>query len=437
MANIHIFKPMNQLLVYSHRQSNRLNYILRTLFSEEFGISVRVTTDLDEFNNTEVPRINYSDSISIDGFNIKPHSILFDHGIRDYHLEVLNHQRFYKIFFRNSGNDLPFDILGASFWLLSRYEEHLPFRGDQFNRFQYRSSLAYQYDFLQIPLVNFWMMELKNILQSRFPGLHFRAREYNFVPTIDIDNAYKYKFKGFVRTLAGVLRDGSISTIKKRFRIILNKETDPFDHYDFIIDVHKQAEVKSLIFFLLGDYGPNDKNHSSSDLRFQALIKRVADYSLVGIHPSFASNSRLKQLKIEVTRLTTITHRVITKSRQHMGMLRFPDTYKNLNEAGILADYSMGYTNANGFRASYCYPYKWYSLDIESRSSLTLHPFCISDNTLQTQSVSTGKTMMQLAAPIILEVKKYGGELISIFHNDNLDEDVQSVYREFLEKARP
>ena len=170
--------------------------------------------------------------------------------------------------------------------------------------------------------------------------------------------------------------------MRQRMRIILGKEKDPFDCYDFLIDAHKQTTTKALYFFLLGDYGPNDKNHSSSDLRFQSLIKHLADYSMVGVHPSFGSNNNLRQLKVEVSRLGNITHKLITKSRQHFSMLKFPHTYKDLLQAGVFSDYSMGYTNYNGFRSSYCYPYKWYSLDIESVSSLTIHSFAITENNL-------------------------------------------------------
>lgn len=338
---------------------------------------------------------------------------------------------FDKIFFKNNSGTIPFDLLGASFWLLSRYEEYLPHKSDRYNRFNYKSSLAYQYEFLHYPLINLWLVEFKKILKEWFPNLVFKERDYNFISTVDIDNVYKYKHKGFVRSLAGLLSDKSLKKVVQRMSIILGKAKDPFDCYDFLIDSHKQTGTQAIYFFLLGDYGPNDKNHSSSDLRFQSLIKHLADYSLVGIHPSFGSTNNLKQLKIETSRLGNITHKLIVKSRQHFSMLTFPHTYKNLLQAGLFADYSMGYTNHNGFRASYCFPYKWYSLDIESVSSLTIHSFAITENDLLTNR-KEGKTLLQLAEPIIEEVKKYNGELISIFHNDVFTHRMKKFYLEFL-----
>lgn len=406
------------------------------MLGEGLGLDYKITNNLIEFEGSTVPKINFSADERDNCINIKPHSILFDYGIKDYHLEVMANPRFYKVFFKTSAMDIPFDVFGASFWLLSRYEEYLPHKADKHNRFSYKSGLAYQYEFLQLPLVNLWLIELKNELAQKYPELVFTEPAYNFLSSIDIDNAYKYRYKGFVRSLAGFISDRSLLKLKQRLQIILGKAKDPFDCYDFLIEAHKQTATQAIYFFLLGDYGPNDKNHSSSDLRFQALIKQLADYSMVGIHPSFGSNKNRRQLKVELSRLSNITHKTIYKSRQHFSMLTFPQTYQDLLQAAIFADYSMGYTNQNGFRASYCFPFKWYSLDIESASSLTLYPFCISENTLLSASAKEHVPMLELAKPIMNEVKKYNGLLVSIFHNDNFNEHIKRFYMEFLLEAK-
>jgi hypothetical protein len=394
------------------------------------------TLNIDDFKNSSSPKINYSDIEIEQCVSVKPHPILFDFGIKDYHLEVIANAQFQKILFKNSSNEIPFDLFGASFWFLSRYEEYLPHKTDAYNRFHYKSSLAYQYDFIQIPLINLWLEELKKILKRLYPQLKFNERHYNFLASIDIDNVYKYKFKGFVRTVAGFISDKSFAKIKLRFQIILNKVKDPFDCYDFLIETHKASNAQAIYFFLLGDYGPNDKNHSASDLRFQSLIKHLADYSMVGIHPSFGSTNNLRQLKVETSRLTNITHKIITKSRQHFSILKFPQTYQDLLQAGISADYSMGYTNCNGFRASYCYPFKWYSLDNESVSSLNVHPFSFTENAALSKAHKENLSLVELSVPLINEVRKYNGQFISIFHNDSFNASMKKFYLEFIELAK-
>ncbi|MCE3259976.1 MAG: hypothetical protein K0S12_1617 [Bacteroidetes bacterium] len=386
-----------------------------------------------------MPKLNYSGNDFKDAVNIEPHSILFDYGIKDYSIEVINNQRFFRLFFRNSSQEIPFDLLAAAFWLLTRYEEYLPHKTDQFNRFQYKSSLAYQYDFLEVPVINVWLQELKKVLSEKFPELRLKQRAYNFVSTIDIDNAFKYKYKGLVRTIAGYVSDmlrNDSAGVRNRTSILLNRNKDPFDCYDFLIRTNSEYQISAIYFLLLGDYGMNDKNHSASDLRFQSLIKHLGDYAAIGIHPSFGSTNNLQQLKVEVSRLSNIIHRQVIKSRQHFSMLKFPQTYQFLLQAGIGEDYSMGYTNINGFRASYCFPFKWYSLDDEQETSLLVHSFSITENTLKFYSDKEKKDFIELAQPLIGQVKKAGGEMISIFHNDSFDEKMKDNYKRFVELAR-
>jgi len=393
----------------------------------------------EEFLASSSAKLNFSDKKFENCINIKPHSILFDVGIKDYPLEVSNHSQFSKIFFKSSDPQIPFDIFGAAFWLLSRYEEYLPFKTDEHNRFSYRSSLAYQYDFIQTPLINQWLHQLQIILQNKFPGLKFKENKYRFISTVDVDNAFKYKHKGFVRALAGYLKD-AISKDKKaiseRFKVIAGSKKDPFDCYSFLVEANKKNRVEAIYFFLLGDYGPNDKNQSATNLSFQSLIKSMADYSKVGIHPSYGSTNKVKQLKVEVRRLANIVHTPVTISRQHYSILRFPQTYNNLLQAGIEKDFSMGYTNLNGFRASYCLPYQWYNIENEMLTPLTINPFCISENTLMYYSRKENIPAAELALPLINEVKKHKGQLISIFHNDTFDEKMKGFYLEFLELVK-
>jgi len=394
-----------------------------------------LTHDLYEFNASLLPKINYSENETQPAFTIKPHSILNDYGLRDYPLEVTSDPVFEKIFFRSSGADLPFDLFGAAFWLLSRYEEYLPHRPDQLKRFHYKSSLAYQYDFIRLPLVNLWLDAFKKLLLLRFESLEFSQKNYRFVSTIDIDNAYKFKYKGFVRTFAGFFSDRNLKQMKQRFNIVFLRKKDPFDCYSFLVETHKQQGIETIYFFLLGDYGVNDKNHSSSNIEFQTLIKHLADYSQVGIHPSFGSRANLHQLRVETNRLSGITHKVISKSRQHFSILKFPETYRELLQAGILEDYSMGYTNFNGFRASYCYPFTWYSLETESETPLRLNPFVITENTLKQDAEQTHVSFVDAAKPLIQHIKKYNGLLISVFHNDTFTEEMKKNYLLFIELA--
>jgi hypothetical protein len=431
------------VLVYSVKSSPRLKYILNIILKDVLGLDYVITQNPVQFEQSEVIRINYSSQKFIkDGIKINPTTVLFEYGIKDHLIEVNSHKEYSKMFFKSNG-DVPFDILAASFWLITRYEEYLPFKQDKYNRFDVKNSLAFQYDFIDVPLVNLWIEEFKKLLLSKYPDLNFKKHQYSYVSTVDIDNAYKFKFKGIMREAGGYLKSivtRNFKEVKERTAVVFNGKTDPFDSYDFLLEVQKKNNLNVLFFFLLGDYGVNDKNHPANNKDFQILIKHLADYAKIGIHPSYKSNDNLNQLKVEVNRLANITHRDIKNSRQHFAILKFPETFQALLQTGITADYSMGYGNYNGFRASFCIPYNWYDLDAEQETPLIIHPFCIIETTLRFTNKATNETAIQFAKPIIDEVKKYGGELVTIIHNDTMGsvnewKGWKEVYEQIVQEA--
>lgn len=415
-SNAHIF-------IYTQKITPRVKYIFNLIFKDCLGITYTLTNNVDDYRAFEGYKFSYA-SQEIDAeFHIMSHGLLFESGIKEQAIEMQNHDAFIKYFFKTYHSSLPFDVFSASFYLVSRYEEYLPYLPDVFNRFEAESSLAYQYDFLRIPLVNVWIQELEKLLFQKFPLLKVTHRTYSYTSTIDIDNAYKYKEKGMMRSLGGYIN--SIlkldkQDISRRTSVLLKKEKDPFDSYAYQLEIQKKYQLHVIYFYLLGDYGVNDKNHPSNNRHFQRLIKHLSDYALPGIHPSYGSNGNPTQVKIEMNRLAVITRREIIHSRQHFSILKFPDTYFNLQELGIMHDYSMGYTTHNGFRASICSPFYWYDLDDEIETSLKIHPYCLTETSLRYKDKAIPDTMPSVAKVLIDEVKKYHGELVTIFHNDTM-----------------
>ena len=109
-----------------------------------------------------------------------------------------------KAFFLNE-EGYPFDILAAIFYLLSRYEEYLPYEKDEYGRYSYRQSIAFREGFLQSPVINLWLEDFKHTLQQKFRGLYFHRKNFKFLPTYDVDIAWKYKHKGWWRNIGGCL----------------------------------------------------------------------------------------------------------------------------------------------------------------------------------------------------------------------------------------
>lgn len=430
------------ILVYAHKISPRLKYIADFILGDLCGFEVTYTSSSGEFVAHQGPKLSYYETSLGDELNVIPHALLFEKGIKPQSVPVSIWNDL-PVLFKTQHPLIPFDIFAASFYMLSRYEEYLPHIADAYNRFEADSSIAFQNKFVHLPVVNLWAIELRKLLLQRYPGIPAKENRYKYISTIDIDNAWAFKHKGFMRTVGAyarsVFRFDAVDA-KERFLTLAGRMHDPYDTYDMLLGIQEEYKLPMIYFFLLGNYGMNDKNISANNFSFQALIKRLADYAETGIHPSFGSNENNNQVRIEISRLTQITHKQVTKSRQHFLKLHFPETYKNLIQSGIQEDYTMGYASQVGFRAGVCSPFKWFDLETDKVSPLTVYPFAIMDATLLYYMKLSPEQAIAKSAEIIAQIKKVNGTCITVWHNETIGnwrqwKGWQQVYREVVKLA--
>jgi hypothetical protein len=430
------------LLVYSHKPSARFTYIADFIFKNLCGLDITYTYKEEEFISFPGAKLSYNEAGIQSEINITPHTLLFEKGIKPQNISLSTWHEI-PVLFKNSNTQIPFDIFAASFFLISRYEEYLPHIADHYNRFEADSSLAFQNNFLHLPVINLWAAEFKKVILAKYPALKHSENTYSYISTIDIDNAWAFKNKGVMRTAGAfvkALAKQKFTDIKERTLTLLGAKHDPYDTYEYLLGIQKKYTLKMIYFFLLGNYGVNDKNISANNPKFQALIKHLGDYAETGIHPSFGSNENVQQLRVEVNRLNNITHRNTTKSRQHFLRLHLPETYKNLINCGIQEDYTMGFASKAGFRAGVCSPFTWYDLNAEEETSLTVYPFCVMDGTLKTYMNLTREQAIEKCAELIAQIKKVNGTCITLWHNETLSNwrdwrDWQQVYEEVVNLA--
>ncbi len=432
------------LLIYTPKITSRHKYIFKLFFNEIYQIKFQITEREDEFKAFDAAKLNYSNTSFEDEIFIESIGLLNEKGINQQDINVSPQNNIPAFFQSQSDSSMGFDVFSASFYLVSRYEEYLPSVKDIHQRFQAENSLAYKHDFLQKPLINIWANSLMQKIKQKHPDLEVISPTYNYISTIDIDNAFYYLEKGFVRSLAGFfasLFNFDSNGIQQRFAVLSGKKKDPYDTYDTQLKLQKEYNLKVIYFILLADYGLNDKNISFTKRKFQLLIKRLADYASIGIHPSYGSNTNFAKLPKEIKRLEGITKREVTKSRQHFLKLTIPETYNQLVDLGIRDDYTMGFASAIGFRASICSAYTFYNLDTETILPIKIHPFAVMDATLfYYLKLSPAKSIAQISA-LIEEVKNVNGTFISLWHNDTFSnykqwEGWEIVYKEMIKVAQ-
>ena len=414
-----------QILIYTPKRTNRLVFIFNHFLKEILGLEPQFCVDIDKFKAFEGAKLHYGYTAIGDEFFIAADELLFERGIKDQELsfgEYLNLPSLFPTYSRNS--KYPFDLFSASFFLISRYEEYLPFMKDKYGRFPASESIAYRNDFMQKPLVDIWAKDLATKLKSFFPNLQINRPKYQFTPTIDIDAAYAYKHKGALRVIGGYLksiRSLDFRDLVTRTKVLFGLEKDPFDTFDYLFDIIHSRKLKAIFFILFADYGTNDKNTPTYSQTFRELVSYIGDNAKVGIHPSFTSNTVTSKLKKELTGLSKAVHQEIVKSRQHFLIIHMPSTYRNLITNGITDDYSMGFADEIGFRASTSLPFLFYDLEMEYTTSLRIHPFAAMEGTLRDYKGLNDVEALVEYKNIIDEIRAVDGTFVSIWHNETLN----------------
>jgi hypothetical protein len=268
---------------------------------------------------------------------------------------------------------------------------------------------------------------LRDKLLKKFPEALLSLPTYQYQPTFDIDEVFKYKHRGVERTIrniGGEIVRGQIQSLRSRLKTITNKtQTDPFDVFDYIKELHTKCALQPIFFFLVGDFGKNDTNLPHDNEAVQTIIKQLGELYTVGIHPSYRSNTDSKRIDMEKRRLEAIVLRQITSTRQHFLKLSFPKTYKHLLANQLTTDYSMGYADAIGFRASVAVPFYWYDLKKNTPTRLKIIPFQAMDVTLRQANylnLSPEEAVKRVIA-LAQITKEVGGTFITLWHNSSFD----------------
>lgn len=391
-----------KIAVFAQEDTPRLRYTLQIVLEIALGTDWVLVTDPEVFSRFPGPCINYSTlTLSEPEVRLHPVDLLFGKGVRELPLATFWQDDLPAFFGVPPGADLSFDPLACSFFMLSRYEEYLPFVPDEHGRFGADLSLAGRSGFLELPVVMLWAKRIGALIQEKFPRWTPQRPGYRFIPTYDVDMPWAYRYRswrGWGRALLDLMQ-GDFRQTKARLQVLTGRRQDPFFTFDRLAEWHQEIPERPVCFWLLGDPSREDVNPSHRIAAYRQLICEHAQECIVGIHPSYQSFDQEVVLQREIERLAAITGQKVEHSRQHFLRLRFPQTYRMLLAAGIRHDYSMGYADAVGYRAGMTEPFPWYDLLHETPTDLWVHPFVAMDVTLRLyQKCSPAAARTQLLA---------------------------------------
>lgn len=427
------------LYIYTPEITPRIVFTFDVILKSHLGLNYRLVDSESEFQALQSPKFSYAAQPVSDEIFFWRHPMMLETEISPQDIQTGEFEG-EPIFFPSpeARTFLPFDIFGMVFYLLSRYEEYLPHRKDAFGRFPATESLAFRAGFLEKPLVDIWILKLAERLKSVFPNLACKTSSFKQIATFDIDNAYAFRHRDLWRISGGLLKQlvkFDFKEIRRRLSILNGKTPDPCDNYDFIESLCQKYRAEAIFFILFAGRSRYDRGLPPSNKALQRLIKRLSARNIVGIHPSFSAHSDEKKLRRETASLARVLERTITHARAHFLLLDFPKTYQKYLENGITDDYTLGFADLAGFRASTAKPFPFFDLSRNETTALTLYPFAYMDATLIKYMKKSPDEAAEIVQRLVDQVKSVGGNFISLWHNDNLNAAPENPWREFYEKT--
>tara|TARA_B100001113_G_scaffold83185_1_gene66133 strand:+ start:332 stop:1633 length:1302 start_codon:yes stop_codon:yes gene_type:complete len=386
------------ILVYSHKITPRLTYIFRQIFIRVLGLPIDFTSTIEKFVSHSGPKLSYTHQPLGNEFFIGSDDLLFQQGIQEVPIEVLNWSGIPAFFKLGKPSQLPYDIFAASFYLISRYEEYLPQLKNELGAFLAYQSLAFRNNFLEMPVVDLWAVRLKDKLHEFFPELpHVSWKKPKFQPIISVVNPYKFQKKSILLKLADTLSalwQLDFFSIIEQYLVLFGLRKDPHNNFEELQVLFKDNGNPPLYFFLFAKNNFYDKGASIHNFSFRKLIKNTADLNNVSLLASYAAQQQSKSLNRECQQLKKLIIKKINSIRFNYGLLTASSSYYHLLEQEIQKDYSMGYTEEIGYRASTAVPFYFYDLNNDLQTSLKIHPVVADESGLR--KISSQKAFKKL-----------------------------------------
>lgn len=161
-----------------------------------------------------------------------------------------------------------------------------------------------------------------------------------------------------------------------------------------------------------------DPNYSLEDLA--PILGSAAQTGFpVEIHASYTSSIEADSLESEAAALSSVLQKRPTGTRQHW--LRFSDLddlFRQVAEAGLRFDSSLGFTHHIGFRNGASFAFPPYNFKEERPYDFLEIPLAIMDGSLAEECQTTRQDPQFLADRMLAESRKYGwGGISVLWHN--------------------
>lgn len=342
----------------------------------------------------------------------------------------------------DSGWVLRYDVLELAFWMLTRQEELGRTDLDERGRFPASSSHAQRYAYLERPIVDEWMVVLRQLVARQWPGAQLRRHQFATVVSHDADNPSRYAFGGlapFARMLAlDVVRrrdaKAAIKGVMLRARSRKDLQSDdPANTFDWIMDRSEERGLASAFYFTCGRTEQKlDAYYDPEDPRIRSLMRQIhARGHEIGLHPSYHTYLDSAALRAEFERLKRVCDgegiaQKVWGGRMHFLRWDTAVTLRAWDDAGLDYDNTLTYADAPGFRCGTSLEYPAFDPVANAPLRLRIRPLVVMEGTVMADrylGLGDGDDAFAKFADLKNACRSVGGTFTLLWHNSYLETD--------------
>ena len=142
----------------------------------------------------------------------------------------------------------------------------------------------------------------------------------------------------------------------------------------------------------------------------------------VGIHGTIQSATDQEAMNRTVTNLRKAAPGKVEGIRQHYLKYSLPQTAQIQQKAGLTYDTTLGFAEHEGFRNSYCWPFKLYDFKQDIAVGLWQIPLTMMDVTMFGYRKMDFEKIHLSIQELVGEVQKFNGVFSMLWHNSFFDE---------------
>jgi hypothetical protein len=297
-----------------------------------------------------------------------------------------------------AGYTIHYDILGMTYWMLTRQEEVGRTDLDEHGRFPATASHAFQHGYLERPIVDEWLRILGQVISRLWPQLPLKQHAFSMKVSHDVDRPSRYGFRSasdLLRAIGGdILRRGDFSAALRAPWIRLNSRrqlhhSDPYNTFDWLMDMSEQHGLRSAFYFICGrTYPLRDADYEPEAAPIRDLMRRIHQRGHeIGLHPSYGAYQNPEIIVSEAERLRRICAEEGIVQDQWGGRMHYlrwktPTTMYGWEQAGMTYDNSLTYADRPGFRCGTCFEYPAYDPVSHRQLSLRIRPLVVMEGTV-------------------------------------------------------